>query len=198
MQGDFMFIDATSGRIDAFTKRLVRLKAKQLIGMAGLRKGDRDDLEQDLFMRVLQATPSYKPEAGHWRVFITAVIERHCATILRNRSNPKRDDRFVDSLNENCEVNGVQMELAQSITDRDLAARLGRDVVDETRVADRTMDVATALEQLPPDLRDLADRLAADSIADVARQLGVPRTTLYTARARLRAHFVNLGIENFL
>jgi RNA polymerase sigma-70 factor (ECF subfamily) len=192
-----MFVDTSTGQLDQFTKSLIRRKAHQLIGLTGLKKHDRQDLEQDMYLRVLRAAPSFNAETGHWNVFVTAVIDRYAANILRNRSNARRDDRFVESLNATCIVNGQTTDLSQTIGDRNLAARLGRDVHDETRDADRRMDVATAMQLLSPELQNLAQRLASSCIAEVARELGVPRTSLYRARGELRAHFEKCGIENY-
>ena len=43
------------------------------------------------------------------------------------------------------------------------------------------MDIAEVVARLPDDLRDLCQRLQRDSISQVARDLGVPRSTLYAS-----------------
>jgi len=59
-------------------------------------------------------------------------------------------------------------------------------------------DVAAVLAKLPPKLRDLCERLKHHSITEVAQQLGIPRTTLHDAIGRLRQHFEDAGLRDYL
>ena len=61
---------------------------------------------------------------------------------------------------------------------------------------DRVLD--SVLDRLPPKLRDLAERLKGDSLSQIARDTGVPRTTLYESVRRLRQIFERAGLGKYL
>jgi hypothetical protein len=54
------------------------------------------------------------------------------------------------------------------------------------------------LDQMPPHLQKLALLLAHHSKADAARQLGIPRMTLYTSIAAIRRRFEKAGLQRYL
>ena len=47
--------------IDTYAARLIRTKAHQLIGKAGFTENDRQDLQQDLMMDLLQRMRHFNP-----------------------------------------------------------------------------------------------------------------------------------------
>jgi RNA polymerase sigma-70 factor (ECF subfamily) len=51
---------------------------------------------------------------------------------------------------------------------------------------------------LPDELRDLCERLRDDTMAEIAREMGVPRTTLYDRLSKLRDAFREAGLEDYL
>lgn len=128
---------------DRFTRGIIRRKVKQLIGRAGFTRQDHEDLEQDLFVRVLQSLPRFNPDVAHRNKFITTVVERYVANILRNKQAEKRDHRGVASLNVMIEITEEgPTELAQTIGEREMDARLGRDRRSEEELTQLALDLA--------------------------------------------------------
>ena len=74
---------------DRFTRGIIRRKINQLVRRSGFSQQERDDLEQDLLVRVLQSLPKFDPDQAHRNKFITTVVERYVANILRDRSAGK-------------------------------------------------------------------------------------------------------------
>ena len=146
---------------DRFIRGIIRRKAKQLVGRACFTKQDCKDLEQDLFARVQHSLESFDPDRGHLYSFITAVVQRHVANILRNRRTEKRGHRRTCSLNVTIRLPDEGLfELAQTISDHELDNRLGcRRRSDEE------------LTQLAIDLADLIP--ATLIIAPLARLSGI-------------------------
>src|SRR5262249_7843035 len=68
-----------------FARGIIRRKVRLLVSRAGFTKQDRQDLEQELVLRLLQSLDLFDPEQAHPNVFITTVIERAVAMILRER-----------------------------------------------------------------------------------------------------------------
>jgi RNA polymerase sigma-70 factor (ECF subfamily) len=140
-------------------------------------------LEQDLVLAILQSLNQFDPEQGHLNVFITTVVERRVATILRERRAKKRDGGVVRSLG------GRKDDQSTDPID----PRSGHE-----RQVDFANDLAEALARLPEELRDLAELLKRQSLSEVSRDLGVPRTTLQRQKNRLRQCFEDAGLHIYL
>jgi RNA polymerase sigma-70 factor (ECF subfamily) len=70
------------------------------------------------------------------------------------------------------------------------------DAKDSTTQLDLVMDVRHILSGLPEPTRHLCERLMTDSLAEVARQLRIPRTTLRGHILLLRNVFVTVVGKN--
>lgn len=184
---------------DPFTRGIIRRKVKQLIGRAGFTQQDREDLEQDLFVRVLQSLPKFNPDQAHRNKFITTVVERYVANILRNKQAEKRDHRRISSLNVMIEITEEgPTELAQTIGDRELDARLGRHRRAEEELTQLAFDLADVMSTLPETWRTLLELRKSRTMQEVADEMGVPRTTLNDWMRRIRRRFENAGMQDYL
>src|SRR5208283_5417889 len=86
---------------EAYSVQVVRFKAGQLVGKAGLTKSDREDLEQELTLDLMRRAQKYDPKRAGRKTFAARIVERRAATILRGRLSPTRDVRREGpSLNE--------------------------------------------------------------------------------------------------
>ena len=122
-----MLHDDCHERIDRFTWGIVRRKVKQLIGRAGFTQQDHEDLEHEMILRLLQALPSFNAGKAHRNVFVTTVLERCVASILRDKRAEKRNHRDIGSLHEMIDIGeDREVEMAQTISQRELDARRGR------------------------------------------------------------------------
>ena len=194
-----MFTEEFNQKLDRFTHGIVRRKVKQLIGRAGFTQQDREDLEQELLLRVLQSLPSFDPKQAHRNKFVTAVVERHVATILRNKRAEKRNDHLVASINVTVEVEGMgAVELAQTVSEDELAARLGRKRRSAEDLANLALDIATVIAAMPKDWQELAERRKTQSMQEIADDLGVPRTTLNETMQLITARFKRAGLREYL
>jgi RNA polymerase sigma-70 factor (ECF subfamily) len=185
--------------LDDFASRLIRKKARQLVGRAGFTRSDQDDLEQELALKLLKHRAAFDPAQSHWYAFVTTVVERHAATLLRNKQVEKRDHTRATSLHIIVEdpVNGPSA-LADTIGQRELDARRGRSSRSDLELAELVQDVAAVLASLPPEWREACERLKRGSVARAARDLGLPRTTLSSLLRRLRERFEAAGLGDYL
>ncbi len=194
-----MFHDDYQQKIDRFTRGIIRRKIKQLIGRAGFTRQDWEDLEQDMILRVLQSLRSFDPTQAHRNKFITAVVERYVANILRDKQARKRDHLRITSINVMINITEEgPTELAQTIGQRELDARRGRHPRSDEELAQLVRDMAESISKLPAELRVLAERLKTESVSDIARDMGIPRTTINEIVRRLRWRFGNGGLKNYL
>ena len=185
--------------IDAFSARLIRRKARYLATWAGFTSSDRADLEQEMRLKLLKQLKSFDPAQGDRRAFVATVIERFSVNILRDQIAEKRDHRRASSLNVSVESedNGP-VELAQTIGDHEANARLCLAPRSDSEKAELAMDIAEVVARLPDDLQDLCQRLQRDSISQVARDLDMPRSTLYASVYELRRRFEEAAMRRHL
>jgi RNA polymerase sigma-70 factor (ECF subfamily) len=194
-----VFTEEFNQKLDRFTHGIVRRKVKQLIGRAGFTQQDREDLEQELLLRVLQSLPSFDPKQAHRNKFVTAVVERHVATILRNKRAEKRNDQLVASINVTVEVEGLgAVELAQTVSEDELAARLGRKRRSAEDLANLALDIAAVIAAMPKEWQELAERRKTQSMQEISDALGIPRTTLNETMQLITGRFKRAGLREYL
>ncbi len=174
--------DDSQSPIDRFTQVVIRNKVRQIVSRAELGPQHREDVQQELLARLLKGLEAFDPALGHRNAFVTTLVARIGANILRDLLAQKRDPRRVQPLEE---------EPGQD-------ARHPRTASAQERI-DLAIDLAAALENLPAELKALAEALrAAGSVTQAARNLGRPRTSLYGPLRRLRQHLEDAGLHVYL
>ncbi len=186
-------------RLGRFEYGIVKRKVRQIIGRAGYTRQDKEDLEQELLTRLLQGLKSFDPDVAHRKSFVTAIVERAVATILRDAEAQKRDHRRISSLQRLVDLTDEgPTELAETIGDREYNGRRCRDPRSDEDLAQLVTDLAEVIDSVPDELCDLAKRMKTQSISAIAREIGVPRTTLNDAVRRLRQRFEQAGLRDYL
>ena len=176
-------------RLGRFEFGIIHRKVRQLIGGSGFTRQDRKPLEQELIAMLLHSLPAFDPTKSHRNVFVTTVVERSVAKILRPKRAEKRDDRCVGSLNVMVNAGGEMRMLASTIGNKEYDARRGVVSRSDEATSELASDIADVICRLPEDLRFLAEQLKEKSLAQIAREIGVPRTTLRERLAELRSRF---------
>jgi RNA polymerase sigma-70 factor, ECF subfamily len=151
-----------------FAARAIRQKAKQLAGRSGFSLSEQEDIEQELRLHLLRRLSKFDPHVAPWNVFVRTLVERHTATLVAQRRTRIRA------------TDNVQPCVASQEASLDIV-----------------LDTETVLAELPCRARELCERLKNDTVAEVARQMGVPRSTLRDDIARLRKHFQTMGLTHF-
>ena len=184
--------------IDPYAVRLIKYKARRLIGQAGFTASDRDDLEQELILDLLRRLPKYDPRRARRNTFIARVVEHRIATLIEARKAGIRDYRRCQcSLNDRFEdENGRSVERAETLDQEDYLLRTGAQSRPSDELSALALDVATVLETLPPELRDLCRRLQAETVTEVSHDTGIPRSTLYGLIHKVRTVFEDAGLRD--
>ena len=190
--------------LDEYAVRLIRHKARQLVGRAGFVEADRHDIEQELAIDLLRRLPRFDAARSKRETFITRIIAHQVATLIEAQEAGLRDYRCcAGSLDERRDDQGEEGAaspselppvLDQNEYRREVLAAARRD---EDLVALRA-DLARTLAELPAALRELAGELQTATVSEVARKRGIPRGTLYEAIARLRKRFDHKGLGEYL
>lgn len=187
--------ELTSG----FAHRFIRFKAKQILGRAGIRHSDREDLEQDLRYRILQSFRLFDPTVSDWESFVTTVVERRVASLVR-RGKAHQRHGLVDqvSLSEAAvDEEGQQVELADRMSADNQGKVNGRYSRSGADSIAMVHDLDRAMETLPDDQRRTCEELKRITVKSLARKRRVPRATLIYELLPIREHFDRAGISEF-
>ena len=186
--------------ISDYAVKLISRKARQLVGTAGFTKSDIEDLEQEMILDLLERLPKYDPDKAAQNTFVTRLVERKISKLIRDR---KREIR--NFCRESCSLNdlledpeGNTIERAYTIDQDRASIRIGRRNHTSEEEAQLRLDVSLVLSGLPDDLRPIAERLKTQTLTEAANSLGIPRTTLYGAKKRLRRIFEDAGLRHYL
>jgi RNA polymerase sigma-70 factor (ECF subfamily) len=191
--------DHADNPIDPSVRDLIRRKARRLARRRGSTHQDREDIEQDLVLDLLERLPAFDPDKADRDVFVRMVVSHAVADLLRRTRARKRDDRSVASLGAPLADEGDgPPDLAAAVGRPERDARLGRRPRDDAEQAQLALDLAEVVARLPPALRDLAERLKTRSVSEVARDLGIPRTTLRDRLRVIGGRLERAGLRDYL
>ena len=179
--------------IGRFATWFINKKAKQLIGKAGFTRGNLNDLRQDLKLDLLQRRDQFDPQRTKWNTFVAMVVVRHIATILEHCAAARRDCR-----REQCSLNASMFDHEGKVVERHETLDADGRGHSEPPPHDLVADVHAVMAGLPPRLHTLCVFLQTKTMAQAARDLGVPRNTLYRDLKRLRAAFEQAGLGDYL
>lgn len=186
--------------IDDYAVRIIKYKARQLVGRVGFTESDRQDLEQEMVFDLLRRLPKFKPERAQRNTFIARVVEHKVATIIEAQKAGMRDYRLCScSLNDRFENDeGGSVERIDTINQDDYLQRTGNLSRPISDLRGLSIDVRRAVEKLPPELRDLCKRLQVESVTEISRDTGIPRGTIYESIKKLRTLFEDAGLKDYL
>jgi RNA polymerase sigma factor (sigma-70 family) len=157
-------------RGDDYATWLARRTAAELAELPEFNLSDRDDIEQDLIVRLLESWPQFDPVKSSAKTFIATVVRNGVSNLIRRRQLERRT--FVDS-------NALPVGEAPSHEDE----------------VDLQCDVAAVLARLPPEDRDLAERLVDSSVRQVAAEDDVSVASVRKRIAHLREAFEAAGLS---
>jgi RNA polymerase sigma-70 factor (ECF subfamily) len=164
-----------------FVFKLVKRKARQIVGKTGYTLDDVDDIQQELVLDLLEQLPHYDPDLASYNTFVVRVVDRKVCKMLRHRRMEKRDyRRETGSVYDQMYTGGDQaMQQIEVITEKEHDRRLGISRMSQEERSHLEIDVCTLLEDLPPDLRRVAELLQTMSPNQAAEHLNLSHTTFY-------------------
>lgn len=175
---------------------LVRQKARRVAGRFGFSRSDRDDIEQELCVCLLTRMRGLDESVTNREAFVTTVLDRCVATLMRRKRAQKRSRPGESSLNVGAsDEDGRNVTADRTVSEAQNRKRIGDCPLSDLERVELEMDVATVVDRLPSDLRPLARLLKEYSVSECARQLGISRTTLQYQMAQLREAFVSSGFD---
>lgn len=181
-----LIVASANASHDLFAVERIRFHARRLSRIGALRHLACGDLEQELALDLIRALPKFDPSRASMKTYICRVIERRCASLVRDARRYRRETVSLDNTSGD--------EIASDFRHR----MRGYAPVDEVERRERAEVVQGAVSALPERLRDIAVLLMAHSQADTARVLGVSETSIDRARKQIREHFIRAGLRELL
>jgi len=186
-------------RLDRSEDQFIRWLASQMIGQAGFTRDDREDIEQDIRLAVLQRLPRFDPAKSSRHTFVSLVARRCAASLLAHQRADKRNNGdWLQSLNENViEEDGTEVEFHETVaTDRRRPGPHDRHSGDGFR--DLVLDVQRVVDSLPGYLRPWCAMLGELDIREASRRFGIPRSKIHRIKAEIRTAFEAAGLEVYV
>jgi len=185
---------------DNFVRSVINRQVGKLIAKSDFSHQDRGDLVQEVYVRATKSLQLYDPSVGHLYPYVCTVVQRHLANVVRDRSVVKRATVGRVSLSNTIRGDdGAQIEMSQTLHDKDQDRRLGRSRrLGEEELNDLRMDLATFMTKLPEKFQDVLRRRQTHSMTEISRDLGIPRTTLNDWMLLIRKLFEEAGFERYL
>lgn len=187
-------------QLTKYTMTLVQCKARQLVGKAGYTHDDLADIEQDLIKSLLACMPQFDPAKAKLNTFVDRVVGSKIVDLLRRRNAEIRNrGREAFSLNEEIETEDGTVEIIETVSQDEIDLRTGRYNRPEADRAHLQIDLNAVVAGLSPEFRQVADMLRTQSVAEVARDLGIPRRTFREKHlAQLRKVFAAHRMDDYL
>jgi DNA-directed RNA polymerase specialized sigma24 family protein len=161
-----------------WSRKIIRQRLRPLVGLFGLTWDDLPDLEQDIMLRIFKNIGTYNSEQGSMETFILRIIECKIKDVINHRQAARRDWRQCrDSLNEIIMTDVGPMERLELLQ------------YDNDTGCDLAADIASVVEQLPPDLKELCIILKHYSPSEAIHEYGRSRTVFYKKIKKLRQFF---------
>lgn len=174
--------------------------ARQILRAGNMPAVDIEDIKQELFLHLLRRLPSYDPDRGELKAFITYTIDRRSPRVLSTmRAGGAECGVSVYSLYEpvpgEC---GDCITREDAIDDQEYRLSVGTISRSAQEQAEMRADIHRVLRLLTPRHKDLCQRLMVKNINQVALEMGVSRQWIYSQIHRLRPIFSQFGMEDYL
>ena len=160
--------------------------ANRLVGHFGYTEQDREDVEHDLIVDLLERLQDYNPAKAKRSTFAKDCVEHQISKMIRARGRQCRDPRRVQRIGESQDV-GPRSVSADRLTDPRSQ--------DEQRHADLRMDVAAVVARLTPQQQEICALLGEHSPYAISKKLQVTKQEVYLAVEVIREALAKAGLN---
>ena len=192
----------SEGEIDPYVAKLIRHKGWILVGSYGFTWADRQDIEQDLTLEYLKRLKNFNAAKSSLHTFASMVINNAVATMVEARKAAKRDYRLCrKSLDEPLPTKKGE-DYPNSVGETYSEEEYRRRTRNFGRSFEEQQDLATevngAISTLPPELREICEKLKYASKSGAARSLGISRSKLNSEIQKIRKRFEEKDLDIYV
>lgn len=180
-----------------YARTLIRVKARQIVRRPGFSRSDTSDVEQDLYLHLLNQIRQFDPSRGSLNTFIARVIDSAVAMLVRERRRNKRapvSGVVVQSLEVMIDqADGPPAPLEATLSQADAERRNGSDSMSNIEMFELAEDVSHLIDALPPELQTVCRARMDRNRSETERDLGHSRRAMSAAMTQIRQHFARGG-----
>ena len=171
--------------LDPYIVQQASCRASLLVGTAGFRSDDWQDLKQELVLDVLRRSPKFDPARGGWQGFVRGVIRNHATVLVtRGHRRARREVLGDDVWIEGAGSGDDPMDAISTVQRYEIEAAL-----------QMSIDVERVLNGLPPHLQALALLLSESPVMEVCARTNKSRSRVYQMTRELRDAFARAGFR---
>ncbi len=172
-----------------YARTTIHYAVDRLVGHNNFTESDRDDLEQDLALDLIERLPDFDPARAKRSTFIMRCVEHRIANLIRDRHRARRDPRRACRIGDDG-VEDKRTVSISSVTDGHAASERER--------TDLRIDLAATVAALPTHLQSICSLLPDHSPYAISRRLGMSKRAIYRDVNTIRAAFTSAGLETYL
>lgn len=183
--------------LPARTIRRIRFLASKLSRQNAVPGMDREDIEQDLVLDLLQRIGRHDPARASLETFAEHVLDNRVATLTRPCAR-LRNERQMVSIDAPVPSNDSDAGPDQSPDDNLITGNSDADPAGIENDLSLRIDMERFVGNLAPALRLCANIMRNGNVAEGASKAGLHRSTIYERLARLRTEAAALGLHEYL
>lgn len=175
-----------------YARTLIRVKARQIVRRPGFSSSDSDDVEQDLFLHLLNQIQQFDPSRGSFNTFISRVVDSAVAMLVRERGRNKRAPAtgVIRSLEVMVDqTDGPPSPLGATLSQDDAQRRTGVAAMSNSDLFELADDIAHLMDALPPELQAVCRARMDRNRKETERDLDLSRRNYDAAIEQIREHF---------
>jgi RNA polymerase sigma-70 factor (ECF subfamily) len=170
---------------DPYIVEQASCQASLLVGTAGFRSDDWDDLRQEMVLDCLRRSPKFDPARGAWRGFVRGVMRNHATVLVTRRHRAaQREVLAADLCCDELRAESDPIDRLDGARKQEIEAELHLNI-----------DVERVLQTLPSPLQRLALLLSELPVLEVCARTGKSRSRVYQMTRQLRDAFVRAGFR---
>ena len=188
---------------DDGTNNQIRWTASRMIGKCGITRDELEDIEQELRIAVWKNLPRHDPSRAKLNTFVAGILKNRARQLLRERSACCRDWRNIESpyQDDPCMPSGDDDDGTDPFdrkSEEEIHARWHGAERDREEAVLLRLDTRKWIGLLLLEEKRLAYRLMVLNLTEIARETGVPRSTLHDQIMKLRRSAMNAGLDDYL
>lgn len=182
-----------------YVMKRAEFKARQVVKKVPS-LGEVEDVQQDLIEDVLRSLPRFNGDRAGVKTFICRVINNRLGDLLKSHEAASRGNgctkESLDDWVRDETGNWVRRDTTVDASRRH--AHLGICERNDHEQRDLEMDIASVMESLSPQQRDVCAMLRTKTPTEIARETGMARSVIYKHIAAIRAGFIKAGLDHYL
>lgn len=177
-----------------FAFKQAKFKAEQLSPRPEFADCDREDIEQELLMYLIQKADAYDPTRSKLNTFISRVLDSGVRELVRAKKRHKRhpvdEDVHLQSFETPVETcDGSNANIGSEVSDEDVFRRMRVMPSDPLERIDEQDAIQAALENLSEELREVVTFMAENTLTATMDKFDLSRREMKKIRNDLMEHF---------